>query len=96
MTADILVTGGAGFIGSHVARRLLSTGRSVRILDNFDPFYAESIKRRNVEQAKAVGGSAFELVEGDFRDPSTCAQALEGVDALDVVGVGAGDAEPGL
>ena len=86
----VLVTGGAGFIGSHVALRLLAEGRRVRILDNFDPFYAESIKRRNVEQAKAVGGSAFELVEGDFRDPSTCAQALEGVDAVLHLGALAG------
>ncbi len=90
MTADILVTGGAGFIGSHVARRLLSTGRSVRVLDNFDPFYAEAIKRRNVESLGAAGGSAFELLEGDFRDVDSAKRALDGVRGVIHLGALAG------
>ena len=42
----ILITGGAGFIGSSLSDRLLREGRRVVVLDNFDPYYDESIKRR--------------------------------------------------
>jgi UDP-glucuronate 4-epimerase len=62
----ILITGGAGFIGSHLAERLLADGRRVVLLDNFDPYYEASIKRRNV--AGALGRPACRLVEGDIRD----------------------------
>ena len=47
----ILLTGGAGFIGSHLAERLLDEGRTVVVLDNFDTFYDPAIKRRNVAAA---------------------------------------------
>ncbi len=78
-----LVTGGAGFIGSHVVRRLLAAGHRVRVLDNFDPFYAESIKRRNVElAANAAGDGAFELVEGDLLDRDACERATAAVDGV--------------
>jgi UDP-glucuronate 4-epimerase len=86
----VLITGGAGFIGSHVARRLLGEGRRVRVLDNFDPFYAETIKRRNVELARAESAASYELVEGDFRDATVCRSALEGVDAVLHLGALAG------
>ena len=45
---SILITGGAGFIGSHLAERLIGDGRRVAVLDNFDTFYDPDIKRRNV------------------------------------------------
>lgn len=62
----ILVTGAAGFIGSHVVERLLERGQGVIGLDNLDDFYDPAIKRRNL--ARALDASAFELVEGDIRD----------------------------
>ena len=60
------VTGAAGFIGSTLVDRLLAEGRRVVGLDNFDPFYPEPLKRRNLESAQRKPG--FELVEGDIRD----------------------------
>lgn len=61
-----LVTGAAGFIGSHVVERLLDRGFHVVGLDNFDDFYDPAIKRRNV--ATAASNPALELVEADIRD----------------------------
>jgi len=69
-----LVTGGAGFIGSHLVERLLRDGRRVVVLDNFDPFYDAAIKRDNLRRASSAPG--FSLVEGDIRDPKAVAQAL--------------------
>jgi UDP-glucuronate 4-epimerase len=64
-----LVTGGAGFIGSHLCQRLLQEGYEVACLDNFDAFYDPAIKRRNLEEIKASeGAQGFQLVEGDIRD----------------------------
>jgi UDP-glucuronate 4-epimerase len=62
----IFVTGGAGFIGSHLCGRLLREGHRVVCLDNFDDFYEPEIKRRNVQEA--MGKAQFELIEGDIRD----------------------------
>jgi len=60
----ILVTGAAGFIGSHTAERLLAEGHQVTGLDNFDPYYDPAIKRRNLEAA--LGSDHYRFVEGDF------------------------------
>jgi dihydroflavonol-4-reductase len=65
-----LVTGGTGFIGSHVVRILLHRGRSVRCL------LRPTSPRRNVE------GLAVELVEGDLRDPASLGAALQGIDVV--------------
>ncbi len=62
----ILVTGGAGFIGSHLCEHLLANGHRVICLDNFDHFYAPSIKEQNI--AASLGHSLFNLVRGDIRD----------------------------
>jgi UDP-glucuronate 4-epimerase len=59
----ILVTGGAGFIGSHACQRLLARGDEVTVLDNFNPFYAPTLKRAN---AALLQGA--HVVEGDIRD----------------------------
>ncbi len=66
MTKHILVTGGAGFIGSHLTRRLLDRGDRVTVLDSFNDFYDPSRKRRNV--ASVQGRSGYKLVEGDILD----------------------------
>ena len=75
----ILVTGGAGFIGSHVAGRLVAEGHRVAIIDDFNDYYDPSIKRANLMPI----GAAVDLYEGDIRDRDF----VEGV-----VGVGKFDA----
>jgi len=64
----ILVTGGAGFIGSHLCERLVGQGREVICLDVFDSFYSKKVKLRNIEPLKDA--EAFHLYEGDIRDPA--------------------------
>jgi UDP-glucuronate 4-epimerase len=59
----VLVTGGAGFIGSHLGQRLLARGGEVTVLDNFNDFYDPALKRAN---AALLGGAR--IVEGDIRD----------------------------
>ena len=66
MAAHILVTGGAGFIGSHLIRRLLGRGERITVLDDFNDFYDPSRKRANV--APMIGREAYRLIEGDIRD----------------------------
>jgi len=66
MSAHILVTGGAGFIGSHLTRRLLDRSDRVTILDDFNDFYDPARKRANV--ARVADRDGFSLVEGDIRD----------------------------
>ena len=64
--AQILVTGGAGFIGSHIVEALIEDGREVVVLDSFDDFYNPAVKRRNLEPMS--GRPGFALIEGDIRD----------------------------
>ena len=78
----ILVTGGAGFIGSHLCGRLLREGHRVVCLDNFDDFYNPQIKRRNTREV--IGQEQFELVEGDIRDTRLIARVFRKT-AFDVV-----------
>ncbi len=87
MGKQILVTGGAGFIGAHVAKELLSHGYRVRALDNLSPQVHGSDRSRPDYLPADV-----ELIVGDVRDAATVARAVEGADAVvhlaALVGVG--------
>ncbi len=61
-----LITGGAGFIGSHVAEALLQRGERVLVIDNFNDYYDPAIKRGNAARLSAY--EKFKLIEGDIRD----------------------------
>jgi len=77
----ILVTGAAGFIGSHLCEALLGRGLRVIGVDSFDSFYDPAVKRRNVSALLAK--PEFHLVEGDIRDNDAVEQAFgRGVDAV--------------
>lgn len=71
----ILVTGGAGFIGSHVVERLLAEQWRVVCIDNFDSFYDPAVKRANLSDA--LNSPRFRLVEGDIRDEETVARIFQ-------------------
>jgi UDP-glucuronate 4-epimerase len=62
----ILITGGAGFIGSNLSDSILNQGHFVICLDNFDDFYDTSIKKKNIREA--ICSTNYILVEGDIRD----------------------------
>jgi UDP-glucose 4-epimerase len=64
--AIVLVTGGAGFIGSHLAQRLITEDFDVVIIDNFDSYYPSFIKQHNLNKIQAIG--PVTLVRGDLRD----------------------------
>jgi len=71
--ANYLVTGGAGFIGSHIVQRLVADGQGVRVLDNF-----ATGRRENL----APFASRIELIEGDLRRPEDCRRACDGADVV--------------
>lgn len=81
----ILVTGGAGFIGSHVVRKLLQAGSSVAILDDFNDFYDPRIKRANVA---AFDGEA-EVIEADIRDAAKMKEVVGRGDFESVIHIAA-------
>src|SRR5579871_4308146 len=64
----VLLTGGAGFIGSHVAESLLREGAGLSIVDNLDDFYSPAWKKANLEAVKQQG--SFEFFEDDICDSS--------------------------
>ena len=80
MDALTLVTGGAGFIGSHVVDALLTSGRDVRVLDDFS-----TGKDENLDAAWALaaqGGAGLQVIEGDVRDEVRMRDAVDGCDTV--------------
>ena len=87
ITDPVLVTGAAGFIGSHTCEALLQRGTPVVALDNFDPYYDVTIKRQNVKDIEGTGQQAsvtFTMVEGDICDACLVGELLatHGVQAI--------------
>jgi UDP-glucuronate 4-epimerase len=70
-----LITGGAGFIGSHVCERLLAEGHAVTVFDDLNDFYDPAIKRRNLADIQSKGGK-FTFVQGDLAQRATVDTAL--------------------
>ena len=73
--ATVLVTGGAGFIGSHLCEHLLRQRHRVVIIDNFDDFYDPRLKRANLDEIKSSGN--YELFEVDIRNPGCVLEVFE-------------------
>jgi UDP-glucuronate 4-epimerase len=77
LARNVLVTGGAGFIGSHLCERLLREGAHVVCLDNFDSFYDPNIKIKNVGGLVRKFPGQFELVAGDIRNREHLQEAFK-------------------
>lgn len=77
-----LVTGGAGFIGSHVAERLLEKGDTVVVLDNFNDYYDPALKERNIR--RLGDHPKLTVIRGDIRDDALVGQIFEDHDILRV------------
>jgi len=78
VSGTALVTGAAGFIGSHLCDALLASGRRVVGVDNFDPFYGEAIKRRHLREIEEQAGAGdFEFIEADIRDADAIERLLQ-------------------
>jgi len=77
---SILVTGAAGFIGSHLCDALLERGETVVGLDSFDDFYAPVAMERNI--ACAMDNERFEIARGDLRDPEALDALPEGIESV--------------
>jgi len=79
MSAKVLITGSAGFIGSSLAENLVSSGFKVIGLDNFSPFYPRDIKERNI--SSLIENPNFEFIEGDIKN----AEHLESIPEFDLL-----------
>lgn len=78
--ASYLITGCAGFIGSHLSERLLQEGHQVVGIDNFDPFYNREIKERNLSNLKS--NSHFQFIEGDLKEYHTISSISTKIDII--------------
>jgi UDP-glucuronate 4-epimerase len=79
----IIVTGAAGFIGSHLSEKLIQENHTVIGIDNFDPFYPRSIKENNIRNLKE--NSNFELIEGDITDYQFLSDTLNPIEGIDCI-----------
>jgi len=75
---NFLVTGGAGFIGSHVCERLLHLGHAVWAFDDLNDFYDPQLKRRNLREIQALARN-FEFIHGDLTDPAAVEEVFSNV-----------------
>jgi UDP-glucuronate 4-epimerase len=73
---NVLLTGGAGFIGSHVADRLLRDGHEVTCIDNFDPFYSEDSKKTNIQAH--LSNPHYQLIDEDITNTDKILNWLKG------------------
>jgi UDP-glucuronate 4-epimerase len=85
----ILVTGAAGFIGFHVARRLMERGESVLGIDNLNDYYSVGLKRDRLARQSADFGDAFTFLQIDFADNAALRAALDGLEFDRIVHLGA-------
>ena len=74
MNSTYLVTGGAGFIGSHIVDALVASGQTVRVVDNLSTGH-----RENIEQH---GPGAIDFIEADLAEPGVATQAVDGIDYI--------------
>lgn len=89
----LLITGAAGFIGYHVAARLLDRGQTVIGVDNFNSYYDPALKRARVADLRARFGSLFDCLELDFADLPALSAALAQRDIGQIIHLGA---QPGV
>jgi UDP-glucuronate 4-epimerase len=80
---NILITGGAGFIGSHLARRLLSDRHEITIVDNLHPYYNPDQKREHLDEIRKLE-IPFQFIEANLLDESSCKKIFEAT-SFDVV-----------
>lgn len=85
----ILVTGAAGFIGHHVAARLLGRGEQVLGIDNVNDYYSVKLKRDRLAEQRSRHDNSFSFVEVDFADMAALDRALEGREFDRIVHLGA-------
>lgn len=77
----VLVTGGAGFIGSHLVESLVKSGYEVVVIDDFNDFYSPAIKRKNL----AAVADQIEVLEVDIRDESAVEEVFERIGGFDQI-----------
>ncbi|MFW6164172.1 MAG: NAD-dependent epimerase/dehydratase family protein, partial [Planctomycetota bacterium] len=79
------VTGGAGFIGGHLAEEFVHDGHDVVVLDTLEPFYDRGIKEHNIEAGESAahdGDGTYEFIEGSVTDAAVVADMVENVDVI--------------
>ena len=85
VSKQILVTGGAGFIGGHLVEHFLKKGHDVVAIDNLDPYYSIKIKNQNVEIASDIAAdneNSYEFIDGDIRNESLIRDLVTNADYI--------------